>query len=121
MAVDEGRSVASCLAVSELEVLGVNDRVQLNQLEREYQRRQAEQLMRAGVTLADSNRLDVRGTLSCGQDVSLDVNVVFEGKVSLGDGVTIGPNCVLRDVTVEAGASHSRHEPFAGRICWRWL
>jgi bifunctional UDP-N-acetylglucosamine pyrophosphorylase/glucosamine-1-phosphate N-acetyltransferase len=105
MAVDEGRSVASCLAASELEVLGVNDRVQLNQLEREYQRRQAEQLMRAGVTLADINRLDVRGTLSCGQDVSLDVNVVFEGKVSLGDGVTIGPNCVLRDVTVEAGAN----------------
>jgi len=105
MAVAEGRTVASCLAESELEVLGVNDRVQLNQLEREYQRRQAEQLMRAGVTLADINRLDVRGTLSCGQDVSMDVNVVLEGKVSLGDGVTIGPNCVLRDVTVEAGAS----------------
>ena len=105
MAVAEGRTVASCLADSELEVLGVNDRVQLNQLEREYQRRQAEQLMRAGVTLADSNRLDVRGTLSCGQDVSIDVNVVFEGQVNLGEGVTIGPNCTLRDVTVEAGAT----------------
>jgi bifunctional UDP-N-acetylglucosamine pyrophosphorylase/glucosamine-1-phosphate N-acetyltransferase len=105
MAVAQGRTVASCLAHSELEVLGVNDRVQLNQLEREYQRRQAEQLMRAGVTLADSNRLDVRGTLSCGQDVSIDVNVVFEGRVNLGEGVTIGPNCTLRDVTVEAGAT----------------
>jgi bifunctional UDP-N-acetylglucosamine pyrophosphorylase/glucosamine-1-phosphate N-acetyltransferase len=105
MAVAQGRTVASCLADSELEVLGVNDRVQLNQLEREYQRRQAEQLMRAGVTVADINRLDVRGTLSCGQDVSIDVNVVFEGQVSLGDGVMIGPNCVLRDVTVAAGAS----------------
>ena len=105
MAVAEGRTVASCLAGSELEVLGVNDRVQLNQLEREYQRRQAEQLMRAGVAVADINRLDVRGTLSCGQDVFIDVNVVIEGMVHLGDGVTIGPNCVLRDVTVEAGAN----------------
>ena len=105
MAVAQGRTVASCLAHSELEVLGVNDRVQLNQLEREYQRRQAEQLMLAGVTLADINRLDVRGTLSCGQDVSIDVNVVFEGQVNLGEGVTIGPNCTLRDVTVEAGAT----------------
>lgn len=105
MAVAEGRTVASCLVGSELEVLGVNDRVQLNQLEREYQRRQAGQLMRAGVAVADINRLDVRGTLSCGQDVFIDVNVVIEGKVSLGDGVTIGPNCVLRDVTVERGAN----------------
>lgn len=104
MAVAEGRTVASCQAASELEVLGVNDRVQLNQLEREYQRRQAEQLMRAGVALADANRLDIRGTLSCGRDVSIDVNVVIEGEVSLGDGVEIGPNCVLQDVTVAAGS-----------------
>ena len=104
MAVAEGRTVASCQAASELEVLGVNDRVQLNQLEREYQRRQAEQLMRAGVAVADANRLDIRGTLSCGRDVSIDVNVVIEGEVSLGDGVEIGPNCVLQDVTVAAGS-----------------
>ena len=105
MAVEEGRTVASCRAASELEVLGVNDRVQLNQLEREYQRRQAERLMRDGVAVADINRLDIRGSLSCGQDVSIDVNVVFEGTVSLGDGVVIGPNCVLHDVTVAAGAT----------------
>jgi bifunctional UDP-N-acetylglucosamine pyrophosphorylase/glucosamine-1-phosphate N-acetyltransferase len=105
IAVEEGKTVSSIQAASELEVLGVNDRVQLNQLEREYQRRQAELLMRAGVTLADINRLDIRGTLRCGQDVSIDVNVVFEGEVSLGEGVTIGPNCVLRDVTVAAGAT----------------
>jgi bifunctional UDP-N-acetylglucosamine pyrophosphorylase/glucosamine-1-phosphate N-acetyltransferase len=104
MAVAEGRTVASCQAASELEVLGVNDRVQLNQLEREYQRRQAEQLMRSGVAVADANRLDIRGTLSCGRDVSIDVNVVIEGEVSLGDGVEIGPNCVLQDVTVAAGS-----------------
>jgi bifunctional UDP-N-acetylglucosamine pyrophosphorylase/glucosamine-1-phosphate N-acetyltransferase len=105
MAVAEGRTVASCLAASELEVLGVNDRVQLNLLEREYQRRQAEALMRDGVAVADINRLDIRGTLSCGRDVSIDVNVVFEGRVSLGDGVVIGPNCVLQDVSVAAGAT----------------
>lgn len=105
MAVDEGREIASCQASSELEVLGVNDRVQLNLLEREYQRRQAVRLMQAGVAVADINRLDVRGTLSCGQDVSIDVNVVFEGQVSLGDGVVIGPNCVLQDVTVAAGST----------------
>ena len=105
MAVAEGRSVSSRLAPSEIEILGVNDRVQLNQLEREYQRRQAEQLMRAGVAVADINRLDIRGALACGKDVSIDVNVVFEGQVSLGDGVVIGPNCVLRDVTVAAGAT----------------
>ena len=105
MAVADGQTVASCQAASEVEVLGVNDRVQLNQLEREYQRRQAEGLMRAGVAVADINRLDVRGSLSCGQDVSIDVNVVFEGVVSLGDGVVIGPNCVLRDVSVADGST----------------
>ena len=105
MTVAEGRPVASCEAGSEIEVLGVNDRVQLNQVEREYQRRQAESLMRAGVSIADAGRLDIRGRLSCGRDVSIDVNVVFEGEVSLGDGVTIGPNCVLKDVTVAAGST----------------
>ncbi len=105
MAVAEGRAVSSCRAASEIEVLGVNDRVQLNQLEREYQRRQAEQLMRAGVAVADINRLDIRGSVSCGVDVSVDVNVVFEGEVNLGDGVVIGPNCVLRDVTVGPGTT----------------
>ena len=105
MAVEEGRTVASCQAASELEVLGVNDRVQLNQLEREYQRRQAERLMRDGVAVADANRLDIRGTLSCGRDVSIDVNVVIEGDVILGDAVEIGPNCVLQDVTIGAGST----------------
>jgi len=105
MAVAEGRTVNTCSAQSELEVLGVNDRVQLNQLEREYQRRQAVHLMREGVAVADVSRLDVRGRLSCGRDVSIDVNVVFEGDVRLADGVTVGPNCVLRDVTVGAGAT----------------
>ena len=105
MAVQEGRVVTGQLAESELEILGVNDRLQLSQLEREYQRRQAHGLLLAGVSIADPARLDVRGQLRCGQDVKIDVNVVFEGEVSLGDGVSVGPNCVLRNVQVEAGAS----------------
>jgi len=105
LAVAEGKVVASSQAGSELEILGVNDRVQLNQVEREFQRRQAEQLMRQGVSIADAGRLDIRGQLSCGKDVSIDVNVVFEGDVSLGDGVSIGPNCVLCDVQVADGVA----------------
>lgn len=105
LAVAEARVVGSCQAESELEVLGVNDQLQLQQLERECQRRQAEQLMRAGVALADAGRIDIRGTLRCGTDVRIDVNVVFEGEVSLGNNVVIGPNCVLRDVSVGNGAT----------------
>jgi len=104
LAVAQGKRVASSLAESELEILGVNDRVQLNQVEREYQRRQAEKLMREGVSVADVNRLDIRGTVQCAGDVSIDVNVVLEGEVSIGAGASIGPNCVLRNVSVAEGA-----------------
>jgi bifunctional UDP-N-acetylglucosamine pyrophosphorylase / glucosamine-1-phosphate N-acetyltransferase len=105
LAVADGREVASCTASSELEILGVNDRVQLNQVEREYQRRRAEELMRQGVSIADAGRLDIRGSLSCGEEVSIDINVVFEGAVTLGNGVSIGANCVLHDVKVADGAT----------------
>lgn len=104
LAVSDGKKIASCEAYSELEILGVNDRVQLNQVEREYQRLQAEALMRQGVNLADAQRLDVRGDLTCGKDVFIDVNVVIEGRVSLGDGVSVGANCVLIDVDIDAGS-----------------
>jgi len=104
LAVKAGKTIASCEASSELEVQGVNDRSQLNQVEREYQRRQADGLMCEGVSIADINRLDIRGSLRCGADVSIDVNVVIEGEVVLGNGVSIGPNCVLIDVTVGDGA-----------------
>jgi bifunctional UDP-N-acetylglucosamine pyrophosphorylase/glucosamine-1-phosphate N-acetyltransferase len=104
LAVAQGIQIASCEAHSELEILGVNDRIQLNQVEREYQRRQSEQLMREGVNIADGLRLDIRGKLSCGRDVSIDVNVIFEGEVTLGDGVSIGANCILSDVSVADGA-----------------
>ncbi|CAA0115293.1 Bifunctional protein GlmU [Halioglobus japonicus] len=103
LAVEDGKRVASCTALSELEILGVNDRVQLNQVEREYQRRQAEALMRQGVSIADAMRLDIRGSLTCGEEVFIDINAVFEGDVKLGNGVSVGANCVLCDVTVADG------------------
>ena len=85
------------------ECLGVNSKFELASLERQYQASQAVRLLEAGVTLADPARIDVRGTLECGRDVSIDVNCVFEGRVSLGDGAMVGANCVLRDVAVGAG------------------
>ena len=86
------------------ESLGVNSKVDLAALERRYQAARAAQLLQDGVTLADPARIDVRGELACGRDVAIDVNCVFEGKVSLGDAVRIGANCILRDVTVGAGS-----------------
>ncbi len=79
------------------EILGVNDRIQLAQLERFYQHKIATDLMRQGVTLADPNRVEVRGTLSCEQDVSIDTNVIFEGQVSVKQGTSIGPQCILKN------------------------
>ena len=84
------------------EVAGVNSKRELAQLERQYQRQAAEKLLAEGVTLADPARIDVRGELVCGRDVAIDVNCVFEGRVSLGDGVRIGPNCVVRNVALGA-------------------
>jgi bifunctional UDP-N-acetylglucosamine pyrophosphorylase/glucosamine-1-phosphate N-acetyltransferase len=101
LAVGEGVPVTAVKAQA-WEVAGVNSRRELAQLERQYQKLQAERLLEAGVTLADPARIDVRGELVCGADVAIDVNCVFEGGVSLGDGVRIGPNCVLRNVSVAA-------------------
>lgn len=86
------------------EVEGVNNRCQLSQLERYYQKRYSEQLMMAGVTIADPDRLDVRGTLTTGTDNFIDINVVFEGKVQLGNNIHIGPNCVIVDSQIDDGA-----------------
>lgn len=104
MAVAEGVPVVATAAASETEVLGVNSPVQLADLERRYQRAVAESLMAAGVRLADPARLDVRGPLSCGSDVEIDVNCIFEGQVQLADGVHIGANCIVRDARIGAGA-----------------
>ena len=85
------------------ECLGVNSKSDLAALERRFQMNKAASLLESGVTLADPSRIDIRGELACGRDVAIDVNCVFEGRVKLGDGVRIGPNCILRDVTVGAG------------------
>lgn len=100
MAVAEGVPIATRSPQDISEILGVNSKQELAQLERVYQNQQAQQLMQQGVTLRDPARFDVRGELRCGRDVVIDVNVVFEGKVVLGDGVHIGPNNVIRDTTV---------------------
>ena len=104
MAVAEGVPVVTAQPESEVEVLGVNSPLQLAELERRLQRRQAEALMEDGVRLADPARFDLRGTLRCDSDVDIDVNCVFEGQVELGDGVRIGANCVIRNATIGAGA-----------------
>ena len=97
MAVGDGHTVTALVADNAADVLGVNDRAQLAEAEAELRRRSARDLLNSGVTLADPARIDVRGELICGRDVFIDVNCVFEGNVRLGDGVEIGPNCVLRD------------------------
>ncbi len=104
MAVADGLAVVTAQAGSETEVLGVNSPVQLAELERRYQRRQAVALMEAGVRLADPARFDLRGELHCGADVEIDVNCVFEGRVELGDAVRIGANCMIRNAVIAAGA-----------------
>jgi len=102
LAVKDRVNVATITAEDPWEVAGVNSRHELALLERAYQNAQARRLLEAGVALADLWRVDVRGKLSCGRDVSIDVNCVFEGEVTLGDRVRIGPNCLLRNVAVEA-------------------
>ena len=86
------------------ETVGVNDKLQLAALERRYQRGQADALMKDGVMLADPDRVDVRGTLTCGRDVSIDVGCVFEGDVRIDDGVTVGPYAVIRNAHLASGA-----------------
>ena len=104
LATRAGAPVQGVKAASCEEVAGVNDRAQLAAAERWHQQRLAAQLMREGLTLLDPARFDVRGALRFGGDCSVDVNVVFEGDVALGDGVHIGPNCVIRNATLADGA-----------------
>jgi len=100
LALRDGVSVNALKVDDPMEVAGVNSKRELATLERALQRREAERLLEAGVSLADPARVDVRGTLECAADVAIDVNCVFEGNVSLGERVRIGPNCVLRNVAV---------------------
>jgi bifunctional UDP-N-acetylglucosamine pyrophosphorylase/glucosamine-1-phosphate N-acetyltransferase len=103
MAIEAGLEVVTTQPQDEWETLGVNSKQQLAELERIHQRNVADALLVSGVTLADPARVDVRGTLECGRDVSIDVNCVFEGRVTLADNVTVGPNCVIRNATIGAG------------------
>ena len=103
MAVAEGLPIHTAHPQHAWEVLGVNSKVQLAELERIAQRENAERLMEQGVRLADPTRIDVRGELVCGRDVAIDVNCVFEGRVVLEETVEVGPNCVLRNARIGAG------------------
>ena len=114
MAVADGVEVLASHPGDAWEVLGVNSKAQLAELERIHQRNIARDLLDGGVTLIDPARIDVRGELNCGRDVSIDVGCVFEGSVALGDKVTIGPYCVLKDVRVAAGTRIEAFSHLAG-------
>ena len=103
-AVADGVPVVAHKITDALQVAGINSPVQLAELERAHQLRQADRLMEQGVRLKDPARFDLRGQLDCAQDVEIDVNCIFEGKVSLGEGVKIGANCVIANCRIEAGA-----------------
>jgi bifunctional UDP-N-acetylglucosamine pyrophosphorylase/glucosamine-1-phosphate N-acetyltransferase len=121
MAVSEGVAIDTRAPGDVSEILGVNSKEELATLERTYQRQQAERLMLQGVTLRDPARFDLRGELTCGRDVVIDVNVIFEGKVVLGDRVQIGPNNVIRDCHIGDGTtvlpSCVMEESTVGREC----
>lgn len=104
MAVADGLTVATEQPQHAMEVQGANDRIQLADLERHYQQRAARRLMAQGVTLRDPSRFDLRGEVTIGRDVLIDVNVILEGEVVIEDGVEIGPNCVIRNSTLRRGA-----------------
>jgi bifunctional UDP-N-acetylglucosamine pyrophosphorylase/glucosamine-1-phosphate N-acetyltransferase len=105
MAVADGIAVNTVHPHDRWEVEGVNDKKQLAELERAHQKAQATALMTQGVTVIDPARIDVRGTLTCGADVEIDVNCVFEGNVQLADGVKIGANCNIKNASIGAGST----------------
>jgi bifunctional UDP-N-acetylglucosamine pyrophosphorylase/glucosamine-1-phosphate N-acetyltransferase len=105
LAVKERATLVAVAPDQDFEVLGINSKAQLARLERIYQWEHAQQLMRQGVTVVDPARIDVRGTLSCGRDVTIDIGCVFEGNVVIGDRVSVGANCVIRDSHVGPDSS----------------
>lgn len=104
MASSQGRSICAVQPENAVEVEGVNTRLQLANLERAYQLQKANELLLAGVMLRDPARFDLRGELTCGQDVEIDINVIIKGKVTLGSGVSIGANCILIDCVIDDNA-----------------
>lgn len=121
LAAAEGCEISARVCHDPFEVMGVNNRLQLAELERYFQEEQARKLMLAGVTLADPRRFDVRGEAEVSPDVDIDVNVILEGRVKVERGVKIGPNCVLRDCRIEEGsiiaANSVIEEAHIGRNC----
>lgn len=105
IAVDQGIAVNSGHPADFWEIMGVNDKSQLAELERIYQKEKARSLLNRGTTVMDPARIDIRGELNCGSDVSIDINCIFEGIVNLGDGVNVGAHSVLKNVTVAAETS----------------
>ncbi|PCH63177.1 MAG: UDP-N-acetylglucosamine diphosphorylase/glucosamine-1-phosphate N-acetyltransferase [SAR86 cluster bacterium] len=103
MAVEDECKVTASVITNELEVLGVNDKIQLSRLERHYQIELAQALLKDGITLRDPNRIDIRGELVCGEDVEIDINTIFEGKVNIGNNVKIGANTVIKDSRIGNG------------------
>ena len=116
MAVANQVTVHTACASSAVEVEGVNSKIQLAALERAYQEKQAQRLMAEGVTLIDPRRIDVRGELICGRDVTIDVGCVFSGRVGLKDGVTVGAYCVLKDVELAQGVEVKPFCHFDGAV-----
>lgn len=116
MAAAEGVKVVTAQPVRAVEVEGVNDRAQMARLERAYQQDIASTLMTQGVALLDPARIDVRGSLTCGHDVEIDVGCVFEGDVELGEGVRIGPHCVIRDSHIGAASVIEAHSVLEGAV-----
>lgn len=116
MAAAEGIAIATAHPADSLEVEGINNRQQMARLERAYQARLAEALMVQGVALLDPSRIDIRGTLSCGHDVEIDVGCVFEGEVTLGEGVRIGAHSIIRDSHIGAESVIEPHSVIEGTV-----
>ena len=116
MAVDDGLVVATEQPHDPMEVQGANDRKQLSELERHYQLRAGRRLMAQGVTLRDPARFDVRGEVTVGRDVLIDINVILEGKVVIEDDVVIGPNCVIKDSTLRKGVVVKANSHIEGAV-----
>ena len=116
MALADGMQVASVEPEQAFEVEGVNDRVQLAALERQFQAYQAKQLMQQGVHLIDPSRFDLRGNLTVGQDVRIDINVIIEGDCELGDNVEIGAGCIIKNTKIAAGTKVQPYSIFDSAI-----
>ncbi|WLF84106.1 bifunctional UDP-N-acetylglucosamine diphosphorylase/glucosamine-1-phosphate N-acetyltransferase GlmU [Moraxella sp. ZY210820] len=116
MAVDDGIKIDTVSPTHAFEIEGVNDRIQLASLERTWQAHQAQNLMKAGVHIIDPSRFDLRGTLTVGKDVEIDINVVFEGDCEIGDNVKIGAGCIIKNTKIASGTVVAPYSIFENAI-----